>query len=155
MMSSCVAHFLCVALRLQFGIFNIAKMLLVGLVIGVMSQEHQADDQALCLITIEAVYFAAMIAARPFCTVTDNLANLMGEAAGFLPLAIAVFGEVDESTCELNAGSQTSLMVSAFLGIIAQVIALGQEFLPMAYGALVGVLPLIEGLRRAHIAIAR
>ena len=46
-------------------------------------------------------------------------------------------------------------MVSAFLGIIAQVIALGQEFLPMAYGALVGVLPLIEGLRRAHIAIAR
>ena len=82
MMSSCVAHFLCVALRLQFGIFNIAKMLLVGLVIGVMSQEHQADDQALCLITIEAVYFAAMIAARPFCTVTDNLANLMGEAAG-------------------------------------------------------------------------
>jgi hypothetical protein len=41
-------------------------------------------------------------------TLTDNLANLMGEAAGFLPLAIAVFGEVDPATCELNAHSQVA-----------------------------------------------
>ena len=42
--------------------------------------------------------------------------------------------EIDESTCELNAGSQTSLMASAFLGIIAQIIVLAQEFMPMVLG---------------------
>ena len=84
-----------------------------------------------------------MLITRPFCTLTDNLANLMGEAAGFLPLAIAVFGEVDGETCELNAGSQTSLMVSAFLGIISQLIVLAMEFLPMIYGALLGAFGMV------------
>ena len=52
----------------------------------------KADAQAVWLVSIEALYFASMLALRPFCTLTDNLTNLMGEAAGFLPLAIAVFG---------------------------------------------------------------
>jgi hypothetical protein len=37
-----------------------------------------------------------------------------------------------------------SLMVSAFLGVISQVIMLALEFLPMIYGALVAVLGAVQ-----------
>jgi hypothetical protein len=89
-----------------------------------------------------------MLTLMPFTSITENLMNLMGEAAGSLPLAIAIFGKVDPATCELGAVSQASLIVSAFLGIISQIVMLALEFLPLFYGVLVGLWVAIKRHRR-------
>lgn len=70
----------------------------------------------------------------------DNAINLIAGLSGFLPLVIAVYGPIDPATCELAAGLQNAMMISAFLGILAQFAAPAQEFLPVEHGAVMWLL---------------
>ena len=120
-----------------FGFANVAKMLAVGVLIGVLSEDEDADYQASLLLWVGSLSFVLMLIYRPFCSMQDNAINLVAELSGFLPLVIAVYGAIDPATCELAAGLQNAMTISAFLGILAQFAALAQEFLPTVYGAVV------------------
>jgi len=101
-----------------------------------MCSNEYSNLQASSLLWVQTAHFGAMLIARPFCSITDNVTNLAAEAAGFLPLAIAVFAEVDPTTCKLSLRAETMLMVSAFLGVIVQFAVLAQDFGPMMYSLL-------------------
>jgi hypothetical protein len=118
-------------MAMGFGFLTIAKMLVVGLLIGLLSGDEVADMQAACLLFVEIAYFALTIIFRPFSSLTENLAEMLAELAGFLPLIIAVFASTDEVTCTMLYEWEVILICSAFAGIIAQLMVIGHEFLPI------------------------
>ena len=84
------------------------------------------------------------------------MGNLMSEAAGFLPVLISVYADVDPTTCQITPEAENTLTVSAFLGILAQFILLGAEILPMIYEPVVNTsLTLYSLLREMNVRAMR
>lgn len=127
---SLFTEFKSVHLAMGFGFAHIAKMLVVGILIGVLNRDDQADTQAFWMLLVQTIHFAAMLLMRPFLTMLNNFANLLLEASAFLPLAIAVFAGVDPMTCSLTARAENALIISAFLGAIGQFAMLSMDVVP-------------------------
>lgn len=107
-----------------FGFVAIFKMLVVGVVIGVVTA---VEFQGHLLLGAELTFFAMVLFARPFPSAKENILAICAMLSELLPTAIALFGPKDAETCQLGGSWQMALMATAFFGVAVQFLGMLQE----------------------------